>query len=144
MKAGTYKDTIPLLNEDDYDKTLEELIFQYAGDEPIHDEPYANAGYCVCRVCQVLAPLAAEMQAELARLKDPWTRIDQERPDCLPPYTEHTKVLITQLVDGDPVCKDGHWDGIQFRQRNGSFIPLSLVVAWQPWPDPAPMEEATK
>lgn len=81
---------------------------------------------------------------ELAAVKDPWTYIEEERPETLPPYIEYTKVIITQLVDNELVSKAGYYDGFQFGQVNGSFIPFSSVVAWQPWPEPTPLPEGVK
>jgi hypothetical protein len=75
-------------------------------------------------------------ESELAALRDPWQQIDPERPETLPPYARHTKVVITVLIDGSPVSKSGYYDGIQFTQINGSIIPLAVIVAWQPWPAP--------
>lgn len=52
-------------------RSLESLLFEYAhgeeGDECL-DEPYGGAGYCVCPVCQVLAPIAAELERQYQRL----------------------------------------------------------------------------
>lgn len=56
---------------DQESRSLESLLFEYAhgeeGDECL-DEPYEGAGYCVCAVCQVLAPIAAELERQYQEL----------------------------------------------------------------------------
>lgn len=49
-------------------RKLSELLYEFADEhyendpnEP-HDEPYPGAGYCVCHVCQVLAPMARKLE----------------------------------------------------------------------------------
>lgn len=80
------------------------------------------------------------LKSELAALRDPWTRIEPDRPETLPP--QDVWVLLTlQKRNGEWYVDFGYYEnyrGIFYDRWDNPVI--DDVVAWQPWPDPAPYE----
>lgn len=114
IKASEYKDQIPLLSEDDYDKTLEELIFDYMHGDGMDDEPFEGAGYCLCHVCQVVAAVATCMHVELMDRRDQGSCIDpagsiqtmnkKQLKEWMKNYKEASEAIFNIALAENPGC----------------------------------------
>jgi hypothetical protein len=75
-------------------------------------------------------------------INDPWTRITAD-PETLPLNVWVILSLNRALLGKENINVKVRWDGREWATASGWVVQESfdgIPYAWQPWPDPAPME----